>query len=200
MAYRIAGTYVATCNCSLLCPCPVDGPPTGPGGQCRGTVVFAIREGDLDGTDLSGIPWALYNHFQSNISAGNWRVGIVVDESASGEQAQAIERIVSGDEGGPFGDFKPLIGEYVGMTRGRVTLDGKSGSVAGIGDFQFEPLTGPDGSPTTVKGAMFAFAPEFTVGRGSGSGTILGESVDFVYGESAEFDYTSETTDIHARG
>jgi hypothetical protein len=200
MAYRIAGTYVVTCNCSLLCPCPVDGPPTGPGGQCRGAAVFAIREGDLDGTDLSGIPWALYNHFPSNISAGNWRVGIVVDESASDEQAQAIERIVSGDEGGPFGDFKPLIGEYAGMTRGRVTLDGKSGSVAGIGDFQFEPLTGPDGSPTTVKGAMFAFAPEFTVGRGSGSGTIFGESVDFVYGESAEFDYTSETTDIHARG
>ena len=22
MGWRIAGTYVATCNCNLLCPCP----------------------------------------------------------------------------------------------------------------------------------------------------------------------------------
>jgi hypothetical protein len=199
MAYRMAGTYVAACNCSLLCPCPVDGPPTGPGGQCRGAAVFSISQGNLDGTDLGGVTWALYNHFPSNVTSGNWEVGIVVDESASDEQAEAIERIVSGDEGGPFGDFKPLIGSYAGMARGRVSVDGDSGTVAGVGDFTFEPLTGADGSPTTVKDAMFAFAPVFTVGKTSGSGTVLGESVDWVYGERAEYDYTSESTDIHPR-
>jgi hypothetical protein len=178
----------------------VDGPPTGPGGQCRGTAIFDVKEGDLDGTDLGGVAWALYNHFPSNLTAGNWEVGIVVDESASDEQAQAIERIASGQEGGAFADFAPLIGSYAGMSRGRVSRDGNSGSVAGIGDFQFDAITGPDGSPTTVKGAMFAFAPEFTVGKTSGHGTVLGEEVDWVYGESADFEYTSETTDIHARG
>jgi hypothetical protein len=199
MAYRIAGTYVAACNCSLLCPCPVDGPPTGPNGECRGTLIFDVKKGDLDGTDLGGVPFALYNHFPSNLTSGNWGVGIVVDESASDEQAQAIERIVSGEEGGPFGDFKPLIGNYAGMSRGRVALDGNSGSVAGIGELSFEPLPGPDGSPTTVKNAMFGFAPEFKVGKSSGKATVLGESVDFVYGESADFEFSSETTDIHAR-
>jgi hypothetical protein len=192
MAYRIAGTYVASCNCAVICPCPVDGPPTGPGGECRGVLVFDVREGNLDGTDLGGVTFALVNHFPSNLSSGNWTVGIFVDEGASDEQAQAIERIISGEEGGPFGEFKPLIGDYVGMQRGRVTADEKSGSVAGVGDFQFEPFTGADGSPTTVKGAMFGFAPEFKVGTGSGRAQILGETAELRYGEGADFEFSTE--------
>jgi hypothetical protein len=192
MAYRIAGTYVASCNCAVICPCPVDGPPTGPGGECRGVLVFDVREGNLDGTDLGGVTFALVNHFPSNLSSGNWTVGIFVDEGASDEQAQAIERIISGEEGGPFGEFKPLIGDYVGMQRGRVTADEKSGSVAGVGDFQFEPFTGADGSPTTVKGAMFGFAPEFKVGKGSGRAQILGETAELRYGEGADFEFSTE--------
>jgi hypothetical protein len=200
MAYRIAGTYVASCNCAVICPCPVDGPPTGPGGECRGVLVFDVRDGNLDGTDLSGVTFALVNHFPSNLSAGNWTVGIFVDESASDEQAQAIERIISGEEGGPFGEFKPLIGDYTGMQRGRVTADEKSGSVSGVGDFQFEPFTGPDGSPTTVKGAMFGFAPEFKVGKGSGRAQILGEAAELSYGESADFEFSTEAAgEIHPR-
>ena len=54
MAWQMSGTYLATCNCQLLCPCPVDSPPTGPGGQCHGLAVFDVREGNLDDTDLSG--------------------------------------------------------------------------------------------------------------------------------------------------
>jgi hypothetical protein len=54
MAYRITGTYVASCDCALYCACPTDGPPTGKDGQCHGSLVFQVREGNLDGTDLSG--------------------------------------------------------------------------------------------------------------------------------------------------
>jgi hypothetical protein len=200
MAYRIAGTYVAGCNCSVICPCPVDGPPTGPGGECRGMLVFAIKEGNLDDTDLGGVSLALVNYFPSNLTSGNWTVGIYVDEGASDQQAQAVERIISGEEGGPFGEFKPLIGEYTGMQRARVTADGKSASVAGAGDFQFEPFTGPDGSPTTVKGAMFGFAPEFKIGKASGRAQALGESFEMSYGESADFEFSSEATgEVHPR-
>jgi hypothetical protein len=200
MAYTISGTYIANCNCQLLCPCPVDGPPTGPGGQCHGVGVWDIKEGDFDGTNLGGVSFALYNNFTSNISAGNWKIGAVVDESASDEQAQALEKILSGSEGGPFADFAPLIGEFAGVSRGRVALSGDSGTVAGIGDFQFEGLSGADGAPTTVEGAMFAFAPKFQVGKGSGNGTIFGESVSYVYGEKGDFVYSSEQADVHIRG
>jgi hypothetical protein len=204
MAYTIKGTYAGVCNCRLLCPCPMDGLPTGPGDECQGVLIFDVREGNLDSTDVSGVPFALYNHFPSNLSSGNWKVGIVVDEGASDEQAQAIERIVSGQEGGPFADFGPLIGEYVGMQRGRVNLsnsDSPSGSVAGIGDFGTEFLTGPDGGPTTVSNAMFGFAPTFRVGKGSGRFNVFGSSHDASYAEGADFEFSSETAEgaIHPR-
>ena len=191
MAYRIAGNYVAACNCALVCACPMDGPPTGEGGECRGLLVFSIGEGNLDGTDLSGVNFALWNYFPSNLSAGNWTVGIVVDEGASDEQAEAVERVVSGQEGGPFADFGPLIGEYRGMERGSVRISDGSISVAGRGEARFEALTGPDGSPTTVSKAMFGFAPEYTIGKASGR-VRADREVEAAYGESAEFEFASE--------
>ena len=50
---------------------------------------------------------------------------------------------------------------------------------------------GPAGA-TTVKGAPFAFAPEYRIGRSSGTAEILGKSVEFKYAESAAFEYSSE--------
>src|SRR2546422_7139190 len=122
MAYRIAGNYLGVCDCVGICPCPVDGKPTGPNGQCTGVLGFNVEQGNLDDTDLSGVTFALYNFFPSNLTAGNWKVGIVVDDGASDEQAQAVERILSGQEGGPFGEFAPLIDEYLGMERASISV------------------------------------------------------------------------------
>jgi hypothetical protein len=202
MAYRIAGKYTAICDCRLICPCPVDGTPTGPNDQCMGVAVFQISNGNLDDTDLGGTSFALFNHFPANISAGNWKVGVVVDEGASDDQAQAIEKILSGEEGGPFGDFAPLIGEFVGTERGKISVSNGSGSVEGKSEFKFEALTGPDGSPTVTRNAMFGFAPEFTIGKGSGKSDAFGISftAEGNYGESANFEFSSEMTgEVHPR-
>lgn len=37
----------------------------------------------------------------------------------------------------------------------------------------FEPLPGPDGGVTTVKNAMFGFAPEFRIGRAPAHSDLL---------------------------
>jgi hypothetical protein len=192
MPYRIAGKYLASCDCSLVCACPYDGPPTGRDGQCHGLALFDISQGNLDDTNLSGVRWALYNLFPSNMSSGSWKVGIVVDTGASDGQAQAVERIVSGQEGGPFGDFVPLIGEYLGMDRAAISMSDKGGSVGGIGEFTWEPFIGPDGSETTVSKAMFGFAPMFTIGRSSGHYTSKTGETDAVYGESASYEFSTE--------
>jgi hypothetical protein len=200
MAYRIAGTYVASCNCAAICPCPVDGPPTGEGGECRGALAFGIKEGSLDDVELGGVSFVLYNWFPSNLTAGNWKVGIIVDDGASDEQAQAVEQIVTGEVGGPFGEFKPLIGEYVGMERASVSVTDNSFSVAGKTDITFEPYAGPDGSPTTVKSAMFGFAPEYKIGKGSGSSDAFGLQFEAKYAESTDFEFSTEMAgELHPR-
>jgi len=195
MAWRIAGDYVATCSCNLICPCPIDGPPTSSDGDCKGFLVFSVQEGNLDDTNLGGVNFALYNLFPSNLTAGNWKVAVVIDNGASDEQASAIERIVKGEEGGPFGDLSNFYGEYLGTERDSVTFsdgDRPSASIGSASEATFEPLEGPDGTPTTVKGAMFGFAPEYRIGKGSGKSDRFGLSFDPLYAETAAFEFATD--------
>jgi hypothetical protein len=203
MAYTIAGKYSAICDCRLICPCPVDGTPTGPNDQCLGLAVFRIDSGSLDDTDLGGVSFALFNHFPANLSAGNWKLGAVIDDGASDEQAEALGRILSGSEGGPLGEFAPLVGEFLGIERGKVSLANGGGSVDGKADFTIEPLTGPDGEPTMVHDAMFGFAKDYVIGKSNGSSNAFGLSftADGNYAESADFEYSTEHTgELHPRG
>jgi hypothetical protein len=198
----MSGTYVANCSCQLICPCPVDAPPTGPDGQCRGLAVFHIRDGNLDDADLSGTTFAFANLFPSNLTAGDWKFGVIVDESASDEQAQALERILHGEEGGPFAEFAPLFGEWLGVERAPVSFSDGDTPSATVGDasMRFEPLEGPGGGHTTVKNAMFGFAPEFRVGRAPGSSNWFGLDFEGVYGETADFEFGSEMPEEGPKG
>jgi len=196
MAYRLAGTYVAVCDCSLYCPCPTDGPPTGKDGQCHSTMVFQVRDGSVADTDLSGVDFALFNHFPSNLSAGNWTVGLVVDDAASDEQVDAIEQIFSGEEGGLLGLLGALIGENKGTERAPIRVSNGSVSIGEMAQFTFEPALGGDGSPTTVKNAMFGLAPEYQIGKGSGRSTAFDMGYEASYGQSADFEFSSETSDV----
>ena len=196
MAWKISGTYVANCSCNLICPCPVDGPPTSEDGQCRGHLVFHIADGNQDDTDLSGTTIALVNHFPKNLTAGGWKLGIVVDEGASDEQANALEKLFKGDDGGPFADFAALTDEWLGMERAPVSIsdgDRPSGTI-GDSSFTFEPLPGPEGSnaQTTVSNAMFGFASEFRIGRAPGKMSNHGIEFEGIYGETADYEFASE--------
>lgn len=202
MSWRIAGTYVASCHCSLICPCPIDGPPTGPNGECLGAAVFQVSEGNLDDVDLSGADFCFYNHFPSNLSSGNWKVGLVVSDSVSDDQAAAIEKIIKGEEGGPFAEFANLYGEWLGTERDSITFAGGDKPSASVGDatsIDFEPLEGPAGD-TTVKSAMFGFAPEFRIGRGPGKSTRFGLTYEPVYGETADYEFASEQAEDAVKG
>jgi hypothetical protein len=154
--------------------------------------VFGIKDGNLDDTDLSGVNVAMGYMAPSNISSGNLKLGIVVDEGASDEQADALERIFKGDEGGMFGEFVPLVGEWLGAERASVSFSDGDEPSAKIGDTEvnFEAFRDAEGKVTTASNAAFGFAPTFTLGKSSGSSGVLGESFDASYGEAAEFEYT----------
>jgi hypothetical protein len=193
MAFSIKGDYIATCDCQLICPCAFDGPPTGKDGQCHGGAVFAIAEGNLDGTDLSGVNVGWLYNAPGNFTSGNVRMGMVVDDKASDEQANAIEKIFKGEAGGVFEQFVPLVGEWLGKERAPVSYTGgksPSGKI-GKGSLNVELMTGSDGNPTVIKNAAMAWRAEgYQVGRGSGSVSAAGISYDAVYGEHAEFEFT----------
>jgi hypothetical protein len=195
MAYKITGTMVTGCECTgPLCPCNVDGAPNTPKGVCQGVIVLGVKQGNLDDLDLSGVDAALVYTIPGNPSGGNWTMGLVVDDGASDEQAQALERIFRGEEGGVWEAFSPLIGEFLSVERAAVGVsDGKSpsGSVAGIGKIGLDLYQDGEGNPTRVKNAVFGMGPEFTIGQASGSVNGFGISFEASYGDTHDFEWAS---------
>ncbi|MFY9587188.1 MAG: DUF1326 domain-containing protein [Actinomycetota bacterium] len=193
MAYRIAGTYVLNCSCNLICPCGVDGPPTSKDGKCHGAQVMHIADGNKDDVDLSNVTFGWVYELPGKVTEGNWTSALIIDPSASEEQAQALEDIMMGRDGGPFAEFAPLISTWKPTERAPVTFtpgDEPKGAI-GKTSFTFHPLKGADGNPTTVKNAMLGFAPEYEVGTGSGTIDTAGISFEPIYGEHAEYEFAS---------
>jgi hypothetical protein len=201
MAWRIKGRYVASCTCRNVCPCSTaSAPPDNPDGStlCHGVLVSEITEGNMDGVDLSGVRWGLFNEFPTLVTDGQWKVGLFVDSAANDQQAKALEDIASGQHGGPFGDMAPLVAEFLGVERVPITV-GQADGALGPARFTYAPLRGVDGNPTTMKNASFGFAPEFEIGTSAGRVEVFGYSFEASYGETADIDWGSETTDVHGR-
>lgn len=118
MAWSLNGTYFENCSCNVVCPC-ITSPTLGPADEdyCHATMAFHVEAGQSDGIDLSGRSLILVIDSPAVMSEGNWRVGLVIDEAASDDQAQALQGIFGGAAGGPMAAFAPLIGEVVGVER-----------------------------------------------------------------------------------
>jgi hypothetical protein len=194
MAWTLKGRYVASCSCSMVCPCATaSAPPDNPDGttNCWTFAVFNVREGAMDGLDLSGIRFGIELTLPTLVTSGNWKIGVVADESASDEQVKALSGILSGQQGGPFAEMAGLIGEFTGVERGAISYSDTAIALGGS-SVTYEPLRGGDGAVTTMKNAALGFAPEFEIGTTSGQINVFGHTAAASYGEAADFEYGSE--------
>ena len=116
MAWRLEGAYTENCNCEVVCPC-VASAFAAPATYDRCTAMFAwhIESGEVDGTDVSDLSVVLVLDTPRQMSEGNWRVGMFMDDRASEEQAEKLGGIFSGQMGGPLANLVPLISENLGM-------------------------------------------------------------------------------------
>jgi len=66
-----------------------------------------------------------------------------------------------------------------------------STEIGGVGKFSFEPFRDGEGNVTKLRDAAFGLAPEFAIGKASGSGDAFGISMTADYGETGEFEFAS---------
>jgi hypothetical protein len=57
---------------------------------------------------------------------GNWRMGVLVGDRASEEQAAKLGAVFGGQLGGPIEGLVPLIAEQLGVQRVRISKAGSS--------------------------------------------------------------------------
>jgi hypothetical protein len=99
--WRLEGTVYVACNCDYGCPCNFNALPSH--GFCEGGWVWRVESGGFDGVALDGITFSLFVKWPGAIHEGNGEGVLVVDEAASDEQRAAIETLVAGGHGGPWG-------------------------------------------------------------------------------------------------
>src|SRR4029077_10773616 len=122
MSWSIKGAYVETCSCDLMCPCNTSFDHGATYDYCRVTLVFDIREGEVDGTDVGGISVAAIADTPKVMTEGNSLLGLFVDARATGEKKAKLVDVFSGQLGGPMAGLIPLVGEILGVERAPIAV------------------------------------------------------------------------------
>jgi hypothetical protein len=170
MSWNLRGSYVETCSCELMCPCNLSLDHGATYDFCRVTLVFNIREGSVEGTDIAGCKVAIIADTPKVMTEGNWRVGVFVGDEATDAQFDQLVRVFSGQLGGPMAGLAPLIGELRGTERASIEIndDGLRHAVR-IGDgidFEIEdivPFGVETGEPVRFAGMFHPVASDLTM-------------------------------------
>src|SRR6188508_350672 len=176
MSWNIKGAYVETCSCELMCPCNLSLDHGATYDYCRVTLVFDVREGEIEETDVSGLCVAAIADTPKVMTEGNWRLGVFVDDRATDEQADKLVAVFGGQMGGPMAGLAPLVGEMLGVERAKidVTHDGNRHSVR-VGDaidFEIEdivPFGVETGEPVKFQGMFHPVASDLTMAEATRS-------------------------------
>lgn len=170
MSWNLRGSYAETCSCELMCPCNLSMDHGATYDYCRATLVFDIREGTVEGTDIAGCKVCVIIDTPKVMTEGNWKVGVYIGEQADDAQFDKLVQVFSGQLGGPMAGVAPLIGEMLGAERAAIEMheDGLRHSVR-VGDaidFEIEdivPFGVETGQPVKFSGMFHPVASDLTM-------------------------------------
>jgi hypothetical protein len=99
--WSLKGQVVVACNCDWGCPCNFNARPTT--GKCEGGWTWHVDEGCYGDVALDGLNLSVYANWPGAIHEGNGEALILLDENADARQRPALETLLSGTAGGPWG-------------------------------------------------------------------------------------------------
>jgi hypothetical protein len=176
MSWSLEGSYLEICNCNVVCPCTASLSFGATNDRCNVTLVFDIKQGDVDGTDVGGLTVAAIADTPKVMTDGEWRMGVFIDAAASDEQAEKLGAVFSGALGGPMEALGPLVGENLGVERAPIEVrdEGLTHSVR-IGDAidveveDIVPFGVESGEPAKITGIFNPAGPDLTIAHATRS-------------------------------
>jgi hypothetical protein len=172
VAWKLEGTYFESCSCEVVCPCTASLALGADYDRCRVTLVFDVTDGEVDGTDVSGLTVAAVADTPKVMTDGNWRIGVFIDEEASDEQAEKLGAVFGGQLGGPMEALGPLIGENLGVERAPIEVAGSglrhSVKIGDAVDIEIEdvvPFGVESGEPARLTGIFHPVGSELTIAK-----------------------------------
>jgi hypothetical protein len=112
--WTMKGRVLVACSCDWGCPCNVNARPTK--GSCEGGWTWEIEEGAFGDTKLNGLYFSLYGDWPAAIHEGNGIATALIDDRADAKQREALETLVEGNAGGPWGIFRKTFTTLHGPT------------------------------------------------------------------------------------
>jgi hypothetical protein len=176
MSWKLDGSYFETCSCDVVCPCTASFALGATHERCRVTLVFNVKEGEVEGIDVSGLTVAAVADTPKVMSDGNWRLGVFVDAAASEQQAEKLGGVFSGALGGPMQALAPLVGENLGVERAPIEVQEAglrhSVRIGDMVDFEIEdvvPFGVETGEPARLTGIFHPAGSELAVAHATRS-------------------------------
>lgn len=142
--WRLRGTVLVACNCDYGCPCNFNAPPSR--GDCEGGWVWHVEEGHHADVKLDGLTLALFADWPGAIHEGGGKAVAYFDEQADRPQRDALEALLRGDEGGPWGIFSntyELLGVHPAPIDLEVAAERSRFTIGDAAELQMEPIRNP---------------------------------------------------------
>ena len=192
MAWKLEGQYFENCSCDVPCPCTVSLDLGADRDRCNAFLVFQVESGEVDGVDVSGLTVAAMADTPKVMSEGNWRLGVLIDDKASDEQADKLGAVFGGQLGGPMEALAPLVGEQLGVERVPMEVSHENGThrikVGDDGELEVTeivPFGKENGEPARLVGIFHPAGDDFAIAKSTKS-RLSAFGMDFSYeGRSA---------------
>lgn len=189
--WELRGTVFVACNCDYGCPCNFNALPTT--GYCEGGWTWSVADGRYGLVSLDGLAFTVVAKWPGAIHEGNGHALILVDERADETQREAIETLVGGDVGGPWGvlawTWPTIDGPHAAAYE--IEADGVSFRVK-AGDYldlESQPIRNPVTGAEVHPGAVL---PEGIVFKES----LFGSSTRYAVRNGIELDYPGKYTAV----
>jgi hypothetical protein len=150
--FSIAGTFVDSCNCELLCPC-VTGREMH---MCQGVGAMSITSGKYRGADLAGAKFAYAT------ALGGWvRLYVDAKDPKQQEAVSALAKLAF-KEFGKMEEVKTAKIEFTGSA-GKYTVNVDGGKIM---TFTTEPVLGGDKkTPFSLANTVIPVSPTLMLGK-----------------------------------
>ncbi|MCY4420916.1 MAG: DUF1326 domain-containing protein [Gammaproteobacteria bacterium] len=159
--WSVEGNYFESCSCDNLCPCILLADPTV--GSCTALVGWSIEKGHYGDVSLDGIKVGVWLQSPGNLTAGNWRLALYVDENADDAQFSAIGALWSGEGGGHLAVIASLVSNVLSVKKAKIsfesTAEKKHLVIDGVGENEIYPMEGEEGKPVIISSPPLAVAP-----------------------------------------
>jgi hypothetical protein len=173
MAWSIEGTYVENCSCEVVCPCTASLALGADYDRCNALLAFHVESGEIEGVDVGGVTVVAVGDAPQLMTEGNWRLGMLISDNASDEQAEKLGAVFGGQLGGPMEGLAPLVGENLGVERVPMELTQENGTrrlKVGDGEIGAEdvvPFGVETGEPAKLTGIFHPANDTLTIAKSS---------------------------------